>query len=257
MAIDLTDGNTSRHYTIVDHADLDFPDGDWSFGIWTRVDDNTGSQHQYIASNNNYQVTNSFNLTLREASLSSPNAWFLQVQDSNGSPNQHEFVGTSTPGADSVNRLVVVVRTGGGSGACTITLWICDEFGSASNEGSFTDNTFNDIAGGTFYIGQRADGDDDRSYEEHLGGVFKGNFALAQADIEAIAAGQMPWAFGTLDFYLPFFAPDATVFDVIGSHDATQVGSSWAAASAHFPVQSGPADGSGRGVGRGVMRGVG
>lgn len=229
MAIDLIDGNTTRYFSVPDHADLTFPDADWFLAMWTRVDDNAGGAFQYLFSNNGFQVANSLNIFLAEASESiQPNSWHAATDTLN--PNSAPAV----PGADGKDRLIVSQRVSG-----NVEMWFCEPMATATRviNAAYSDGAIN---GGVWNIGRRVDGDANRYYEEHYGDVIKGSGSLIQAQIELLARGVPPTLVtdpANLDVWFQFRENAATVVDVINGHIATRQGTGLLT-SEHFPVIS-------------------
>ena len=212
---------TDDYYDISDAAELTLPDGDWCIAVWTYVDDNTGTTYQYLISTNALNANNSFNLFLGEAAqVTDANKWGFNVEDGDGTNPGTIFAGAT--GADSTWRLIVAQRNTGAAAGQEFELWFCEVGGVASKENTATDADFAAINGGDWDIGRRADGDADRYYGSIAAEVFKGDFALTQAQIEALAAGlpikTMAKQLGyTLDAYLPMWEADATLLDYSNS----------------------------------------
>lgn len=211
MAISFDESND--YYAIADASELTLQDGDWCIGIWTRVTDNTGSFYQYLLSTNNLDVNNSLNLYLREASAATPNAWSIYIKDGDGTIVN--FNSSSAPGADSTWRLIIIQRRTADS---EVQMWFCEKDGSASDEGSAADTGLGAINGVGWNIGKRVGDSTDRWYGSEAAELFKGDFSLTQAQIEALGAG-MPIKTlakqlgGTLDVYLPMWEATATLLD--------------------------------------------
>lgn len=220
-------GNSTIYYSVPDDAAWTFPDSDWFLYFWTRVEDNTGSTFQYIFSNNNFQVANSLNIYLREASASSPpDAWQVAV------PSQ-TIQSSSAPGADGVDRLVCLQRSSG-----NIQMYFCEAQQTATSQFdvSYSDGALN---GGTVNIGRRVDGQNVRYWDQSYGDVVKGSVALTIAQLTLLGKGVDPVTVigaGNLDLWFPFREADATVRDIIGGLDATRQGSPTTVE--HFPFVS-------------------
>ncbi len=230
MAVDLGLDQTTRYYEVIDAAGLDFPNGPWCIGIWTRIDENLGTNFNFLISNNNYQAADGFNLYLRQATgAGNPNKWQFSSNDT--ANNAWLIDSSSSPGADGKNRLIICQREADSTGA----LYFCVAGAAATLEG--TDSSVHGamVSAQNWDIGRRVDGNTSRYYEEYFGGYFRGQFTLTLDQITAIGAGVMPWHFGTLDWYLQFHAATATVFDLIGPHNAARQGSSYPADVEHFP----------------------
>lgn len=232
MAIDLGAANSTRYFTIPDHADLTFPDGDWFLAFWTNVNNNSGSTFQYIFSNNTINAANSLNIFLigdgwGDATI---NEW--RVNTDTYSQNS-----TAATGADNKNRLMVVQRNSG-----NLEMWFAEPNVTASKQ---LDAVYSDgaINGGDWYFGSRNDVSTTRMYDNVFGDLIKGTVALTQAQIELLALGVMPTLvtdYSNLDVWFPFRENAATVVDLINGHVATRQGTGLVTVE-HFPVVSGHA----------------
>lgn len=212
---------TDDRFTIADHASMTLQDGDWCVGIWTRVTDNAGAFFQYLLSNNNYAVNNSFNLWLKEAGAGADaNEWGFLLVDGDGTATPPTYSATA-PGADGTWRLIILQRV---TASTRFELWFCEPRGTPSLEATWTDAAFNGINGGTWYIGCRADLDANRFYGSIASEFLKGNFSLSQAEIAALGAGMPIWALGRApDVYIEMGTTEATLIDLFGGNDATRV----------------------------------
>ena len=229
MAISFDESND--YYVISDAASMTLQDGDWCVGIWTYVVDNAGSGIQVLLSNNNWGVTSSFNMGLRETGIgSSANKWHVETEDGDGTTQQQ--TSTGTPGADSTWRLVIAQRHTTDS---EIQLWHC-EFGQAAvKQGTDSDANYDAINGDDWYIGRRYDGNAARYYGSVACEFFKGDFSLSGEEISALGSGLPVYALGhTLDVYLPMQTAEATLKDLVGSNDATR--SDAPATAEHAPI---------------------
>ena len=178
------------------------------------MDDNAGSLFQYLISTN-YTGQNTFILYLRESSQgTAPNRWDAWLYDSN-STSTGAIRSSSSPGADSTWRLIIVQRATADN---EIQLWFCEKDGAASKEASTSDAGFDDVNVSNIEIGRR----DDASASRYYGGIacefFKGDFALSQSEIQALGAGLPIKTLAkqsgiSLDVYLPMWAADATLLD--------------------------------------------
>jgi hypothetical protein len=223
---------STDYYAIPDSADLTLPTSDWCVGIWTFVSDNTGTDFQYVISNGTFRGTDTFNLHIKEDSApSSAGRWEADVTD--GSNNDSEIISSSSPGADSKWRLIVVQRRGVDS---EMQMWFCEPGQTAVKQGS--DILHPDTVDGSndWNIGRRQDGSGTRYYGSIAAEFFKGDFSLSQSEIEAIAAGNPVYTLGkTPDVYLQMKTAGATQRDLFGSNDATENGSPTTAAE-HAPI---------------------
>ena len=232
--IDFGDANSSRYYTLPHHPDLDLPDSDWCWGAVTRVEENSGTAFQYLLSTGNFEATPSFQLYLSEASeASNPNKWKAHTVDDDGTlASETSLTSSVATGADSVTRFVVIQRTG-----TNLEMWLCPLNGSATQVANLAASSYDAMTAPTDWnFGRRSDGNADRYYEEWAGTLFKGNVALSQANIEAIAGGVHPLTVlgAAARGYWAFSSPLTTVPDEVGSSDATRFGSGW-------PGEAGPA----------------
>lgn len=212
MAISFDEIND--YYSVLDAAELALQDGDWCVGIWTNHSDNAGIYYHYLISNNALGANDSLNLYLGEAGNGSiPDQWAFRVVDGDGT--NLSATSASSPGADSTWRLIIVQRRTADN---EIQLWFCEKGGVASKEGSVADTSFDAVDGGAWNIGRRTDGDADRYFGGTVCEFFKGDFALSQAQIEALAAGLPILSLAaqaglTLDVYWPMWEADATLLD--------------------------------------------
>src|SRR5687768_13401996 len=83
MAIDLGSSNTTRYYSVPDHADFSLPNGDWAW-IALAYPENTGAT-KYLISTGPYQTANAFNLL-----------WYLDG-GAGLSMNVHSLLDTTSP----------------------------------------------------------------------------------------------------------------------------------------------------------------
>lgn len=234
MAIGFDEGDD--YYSIADAAELTLQNGDWVVGVWTYVSDNAGSSYQYLVSSGNL-VNGSINIHLAEDSEAGGRAgeWTLYVVDDDGTIAY--IHSTSTPGGDSTWRLIVAQHC---SADNEVQLWFCTAGGSAVKAASTADTDFGQCNGGDWNVGRRTDGDADRYYGSVACELFKGNFSLSQAQIEALADGLPVKTLAkgaglTLDLYLPMWEADAVLVDYSGSgNNATR--SSVPTTATHAPV---------------------
>ena len=235
MAIGFDEATT--YYTIPDAPDLTLQDGDWCVGIWTYVSDNAGENYQVLISNNDLNANDSLNIYLYEDDQGvNPGIWCVVAEDSDGT-NTGYVKSAGTPGGDSIWRLIVVQRDDSEN---EIQIWFCEPGAAATKEASAADTNFAAVDGGDWNVGRRVDGDPDRYYGSIAAEFFKGDFALTQAQIQALAAG-LPiltlaaQASLTLDVYLPMWQADATLLDYSNNgNDATR--SSAPTTETHAPV---------------------
>jgi hypothetical protein len=125
MAIDFGNGNTTKYVAVTDSADLTLPDDDWCVGMWTRLDDNSGNQFQFLLSNGNVNTAGTINLYLVEASYTTSslrNKWRIFADTT-------VITSSSAPGGDGKNRLIVAQRRGS-----DLELYFCEAGQAASLE---------------------------------------------------------------------------------------------------------------------------
>ena len=225
MAIDFGDGNTAKYISIADSADLTIPDDDWCVGVWTRLDDNSGSQFQFLLSNGNVNISNTVNLYLIEASYTTSslrNRWRI-------------FAGTtfitssSAPGGDGKNRLIIAQRRGS-----DLELYFCEPGQTPSLEAN-TSFSAGPLDGGNWVFGAAENLNNSRFYEEHAGELFYLDQSLSSSQIKALGAGAVITSLVPTDnivLYNPFAEPDSQ--PVIGDFTHTKGGSP--VQSEHFPV---------------------
>lgn len=220
------------HYTVAVDASLDFPDGDWCVGMWTRVDDNSGSDFQYALSDGPFNGTSSFNLYLYETSRANGDKWYLNTEDDGGS--NVSFLSSSTPGGDGVDRLIIAQRRAADS---EIQMYFCEFGGTAVKEGSASYASYGARTNSNaLHIGARygTPPDADRYYGGILGEVFKGDFSLSAEEITALGGGLPILSLGKpLDMYHQFRSI-GDLKDVVGANDATSVNAGTTAE--HFPI---------------------
>ena len=219
MAVKFNEIN--QWYQIPDSAELSFPNGDWSLGVWTNVADNAGTLFQYVISTGSFGVTGSLNLYLNESGASSPNEWRARIEGTTLTAS------TATDG-DGKDRLIVLTRSG-----TTVRMYFCEPGKQATLQASAT--LSNALNGAAWNIGRRADGNVDRYYGGIAGEVFKGDWSLTADEITALGSGRPIWSIGKIPtVYLPMETAEATLTDLIGTHDATRNGTPTTVD--HFPV---------------------
>ena len=204
------------YYSIADAAELTLQDGDWCICIWTYVSDNAGSNAQYVYNTNALAAANFVYLCLNEVGAANAGCWECAARDGDGTTVA--LVDTSAPGADSTWRLIVFQRNTGAAVGHEIELWSCEVGAAAVKENDDSDAGLGAVDGGDWNIGRRTDGNADRYYGGIAAEFSKGDFALTQAQIEALGAGlpvktlakQLGY---TLDVYLPMWEADATLLD--------------------------------------------
>ena len=207
------------YFVVADDPGLTLQDGSWVVGFWTVVMVWNGSYYQYALSNGAWGGNGTLNVFLGEESCGAQaGKWVLQVVDDGGN-GPGELVSSTTPAADSVWRLVICQRD---AVAGEIQLWLCDAGGSALKAASGADTNFGAVNGGDWHIGRRQDGNSDRYFGNWLMQIFKGDFALTQAQIEGLASGipirTLAGRLGySLDLLLPMRETEATVYDESGN----------------------------------------
>ena len=208
------------YYTVADAAELTLQNGDWCIGMWTRVVDNAGTVHQCAIGTGALLGNNAINVMLQETDNGAGgdnDCWWAYVQDGDGTAI--EIVSTTTTGGDGKDRLIVVQRNAGSS---QVEMWFCEPGAGASLEDSGADTNLGAVDGGIWYIGATSGLDATYFYGSVMAELFKGDFCLSQAQIEALADG-LPiktlakQASLTLDLYLPMWEADATLLDYSNS----------------------------------------
>jgi hypothetical protein len=74
--------------TYADSALWDFPDADWTLGVWVSVADNTGAAAQYVVSVGGYTANHSVNLIIHESAAARPHAIEANVRGAGASAYQ-------------------------------------------------------------------------------------------------------------------------------------------------------------------------
>lgn len=240
MALDFGADNLTRHYTIANGAgNLDLPASDWAIGAWTRLPhglDLAGNHFPVVLGAGPIGGFNSFYLYFGGLATSRARELTLRLRAASGAETVTTIatnIGDAS-GIDDVDRLVVVQSRGGNlevyyvaerTTVTTPTVTVNNppfasdvlsagdwEFGNAADTGFTYD--YNNVASELFFI---VDG------------------SLTAAQVEALAYGQnIAKVYPTPEANLRFFQPDATVEDLAGDHDATQVGTGWATADHPF-----------------------
>jgi hypothetical protein len=209
-----------QYYIVADAAELTLPNGDWCLGIWTYVSDNTGVAWQYLVSTGGWGAVSTINLHLGEVTATASgqrNRWLMNCEDDDGT-NPGDIIASTATGADSKWRLIIFQRNTTADAGHEFELWFCEPGASATKEADASDASFGAINGGDWNIGRRADGDAARYYGSVTGEFFKGDFALTQAQVEALGAGLPIKSLAkraslTLDVYLPMWEAHATLLD--------------------------------------------
>lgn len=238
MAISFDEVND--YYSIADDASLTLQDGDWCIGIWTRVEDNTGSFYQYLLnSNGSISAANAFSFLLQEESVATRfDRWQLILYNDNGdelldNTTNGDGLTATAFGADGVDRLFIIQRDGN-----DLNVYACSAGGTPTLEMTSTPTNWTAINVDSWNIGRRKDGNADRYYGSIAGEFSKGDFALTTEEIAAIAGGIPPYKLGkSLDAYLPMESAEATSKDLIGANDATRQDAPTTVE--HFPIGGG------------------
>lgn len=180
--------NAGTKYYSIDHiALLDLPAGAWAIGFWFDVDDNAGSNFQYLISSGSFGATPSFNFYLNEASVAThAGKWQIRTRDDAGTDTGTSARSSSTDNGDGTERLLVIQSTG-----TTVEMWTCvggaatKVMDEATDLGALT-------APSAWNFGRRDDGDADRAYENQVGGLFWADVALDETTIESINTAGEP-----------------------------------------------------------------
>jgi hypothetical protein len=237
MAIDFGGPtNTTRHYTIPNSASLAFPSGDWSFGMWLKIEQNAGSAYQYLLSANATGVGSQFLWRLGEASSAAgdANAFIWQAEDGDGTTFSH-VSSPQTALFNGIPFLLIFQKSG-----TTAHIYACQEDGTASLIGSGSATAFGaGAAPGAWYVGARSNLDTTRFYAEHFGELWFANRALSLAEVTTLGSGTAPDIVlgANLLGWWQFTAANMTIPDDVGTVDATRVGTGWLT-STHFPTRA-------------------
>ena len=73
------DGETG-HLRYSDGVLWDLPDGNWTFGMWVKLDSNAGTASQYLFSNGAYGANNTYNFIVYESESTTPNRFELIIR---------------------------------------------------------------------------------------------------------------------------------------------------------------------------------
>jgi hypothetical protein len=132
---------TADNVAMADNAVQAFPDADWSICGFFKLANNTGSGNQNLWGWGAQSANPSFNLYIREASNSSPNALTSNPRD-NDTGSAVSIAGT--PGTSTAWQRVCAVRTG----TATVTNYI-----NGASIGTGSSATFDgiDVAGSSFF----------------------------------------------------------------------------------------------------------
>lgn len=218
MAIDLGSSNTSRYYSVPDHADFSLPNGDWAW-ISLAYPENSAAT-KYLISTGPYQTANVFNLI-----------WY----PSGGfgiSANVHLGLGdTTTNTSPAVDKWYWVYGTRRGGSFYS---------GRAAVDGSFSEESpgvaisagYNSAVGPN--IGRRSDGTADRHWKGRWAQVaFVSGDGITLDQTKELANGTpilgMPFAPSIKFLLFGRTAFDATIGDFIGGKTATRQGASYGA----------------------------
>lgn len=228
MAI-LFDGSTD-FYTITAIAALELGDEDWCVGIWTRTVNDSGSANTFLISNGNTTGDDSLNLQLRGSAVSTPDAWRVFFSSSGGDV---QIDSSSAPGADGVDRLIIIQRD---TGASLFRLHFCEFGQTATAEGTVSDAGITTHDAGNWNIGRRRGGAS-LNYDGVAAEYFSGKFNLSLEEITALGAGMPIWALGkSPNVYLPFQSAGHSQIDLFSTNDGNENGTP--ANAEHFKIRS-------------------
>lgn len=159
------------HVLIPDAPQLDMADASWSFWLWYYLDDNSGSDYQYVLSRGDLGDTPYFNVYMKEGT----GEWEVGLKDDDGTTTL--LTSVSAPGGDAIWHLLGVQRD---KAASEIQIWL-DGVKDASQ--ADTDlNGFNRSDG--LYIGARADLNANRLFGGQIGSLAKYARALLPSEIQ-------------------------------------------------------------------------
>lgn len=207
MAIDLGSGNTSRYYSVPDHADFSLPNGDWAWVTLIYPQDSGATK--YIISTGTYGSANSFNMFQYGGAGVGIKVDALAEVNTTPSATLNTWIwlyGTRR----SNNLYVGVIPVGGGT--------VTESSGLAVAAG------YNSTTGPN--IGRRSDGTADRHWKGRWGQIaFVSGAGITSAQAAELAKGapllSMPFA-PQIKFLLHGRTASATVADLISGHVATR-----------------------------------
>lgn len=118
--------NDTAYIRYADAAIWDFPDADWTLGIWLRVDNNVGTTQQFIVSNGGYGSANTVNFLLNEAGSTAPNRFEVALKGA-GATTIVAQGPTNATLANAAWRLWLIERV---KSTETLNLYCCDVNGN-------------------------------------------------------------------------------------------------------------------------------
>ena len=216
MAVNFGNTNTSRYYTVPDHADFTLPDGDWTWVAVVRPQ--AGANPSYLISTNAFGVADSFNV-------------FISGGDGLASFGYNTSAGFSATVAPTVNQYCVLYVTrrsgiayvgwkpaGGGAG---------DEYSGLAVSG--TSN------GTSLILGGRSDLDTARMFNGSVSwAAFIPGKGLTATEANDLATGSTilmssPYAGSVRNLWWLQSSTPTTVTDSVNSRIATKVGAGYSA----------------------------
>lgn len=209
IAFDAVDGDA---YEMNDADFRNFPNSPWALWIWTRVEDNAGDFFQYVLSKGNIVAANSINVFLYEDSQVLSDRWQCRMVAGAGTTEVDLFP-TDAPGADGVDRLILVQRTD-----TQFEMWWCEANQSPALKASQAiTNQVALTSALSFFCGKRNDNNPDRFYGNIAGGWGRANSALTERQIKNLGAGASPLAIGIKNLigYIPMTEPGTTIPNIV------------------------------------------
>lgn len=190
---------TDDNVEVTDASPLTIPNADWTFGFQFWIDDNTGTQSQYMVSWGGYDANPSFNILLYEVSHANADRLEARIRWASGSAL------ALSPGAGDgdfyqtgVWHRLLIRRSG-----TTLAL-----FSDGTSVASGT------IGGGVnlaanLWIGSRSDENVDRFFGGRMAEMFKIDRALSNAEIAGLSNGASPSRLSGIhdstSWYLPMY----------------------------------------------------
>ncbi len=185
VAACMTFDEVDDYVSVADSGALTLPNGDWTVGAYTRLNDTTGNAFQYLISTNSPAANNSLNMLLDESASS----WEARIRDAQG--DQVVLDGGAVPG-NGTWRLIAMRRTGSrfdllycGTSGCTV-------------EATATDSAVGSIDGGVWNIGRRVDADPNRYFGGQACHAFKIDAALSDNALQDVANWVSPLDAGVM-----------------------------------------------------------
>ena len=210
-----------EYFTIADSADLSFQDGDWSLGMFLKIDDNSGNFFQYFFSNGPIGTANSINCFTREVgAATNPGEICCQVNDSDTTQiSNADFRSKNRFAGDGLWRLFIIQRE---TGSSQFAMYTVHTSSSVELEDTELDGGFDDIDSDIWYMGRKDDGNADRYYGGNMAYVFRAQKSFSTDEIKEI------WKNPTshiddMDLFIPLLKGGINDIDLgVNKHTITQ-----------------------------------